>query len=95
MALRKIISLSGKSFVQTEFGLIETSDTNIEMSAYVKVETVSGTKADASANVSFADGNKKFIKTYKFNVDLEGANYIAQAYKHLKTLPEFENAIDC
>lgn len=95
MALRKIISLSGKSFVQTEFGLIETSDTNIEMSAYVKVETVSGTKSKASANVSFADGIKKFIKTYNFKIDLDSGNYIAQAYKHLKTLPEFENAIDC
>lgn len=96
MALRKQISLEGKGFVQTEFGLIETSsDASVQMNAYIKVETVSGTKSDASANVSFADGNKQFLKTYKFNVDLDGANYIAQAYKHLKTLSEFEGAVDC
>ena len=63
MALRKILSLNGKGFVKTEFGLIETSEASIQTNAYVKVETVSGTKADASANVSFVDGNKKFIKT--------------------------------
>lgn len=27
--------------------------------------------------------------------DLNGANPIAQAYAHIKTLPEFENATDC
>lgn len=27
--------------------------------------------------------------------DLEGDNPIAQAYEHLKTLPEFEGAVDC
>jgi hypothetical protein len=27
--------------------------------------------------------------------DIEGANPIKQAYKHLKTLPEFEGATDC
>lgn len=26
---------------------------------------------------------------------LEGSNPIAQAYAYLKTLPEFENAVDC
>ena len=95
MALRKILSLSGKGFVQTEYGLIETSEATIQMNSYVKVETVSGTKSEVSANVSFSDGMKKFIKTYNFAVDLDGENYIAQAYKYLKTLPEFEDATDC
>lgn len=27
--------------------------------------------------------------------DIAGKNPIAQAYEHLKTLPEFQNAIDC
>ena len=34
-------------------------------------------------------------KTYSFVYDLEGANVIAQAYTHLKTLKEFEDAVDC
>ena len=27
--------------------------------------------------------------------DMDGANPIAQAYEHLKTLPEFADAVDC
>jgi hypothetical protein len=34
-------------------------------------------------------------KVYEFTPNLEGANFIAQAYDHLKTLPEFSGAIDC
>jgi hypothetical protein len=34
-------------------------------------------------------------KQYSFVPNLNGANFIAQAYAHLKTLPEFAGAIDC
>jgi uncharacterized protein (UPF0254 family) len=95
MALRKLMSFSGKSYVQTEVGVIEIADAIVQMNAYIKVETVSGTKSTLSVNVSFVDANKKFIKTYVFDVNLDGANYIAQAYEYLKTLPEFEDSIDC
>ena len=37
----------------------------------------------------FADEN------YNCAYDLNGVNPITQAYAHLKTLPEFENAEDC
>jgi hypothetical protein len=32
---------------------------------------------------------------YNFVPSLEGANFIAQAYEYLKTLPEFKGATDC
>jgi hypothetical protein len=32
---------------------------------------------------------------YKFAPNLDGANFIKQAYEHLKTLPEFSGATDC
>jgi hypothetical protein len=32
---------------------------------------------------------------YSFAPDLNGKNFIAQAYEHLKTLPEFAGATDC
>jgi len=35
------------------------------------------------------------IKSFEFPVDLDGPNPIKQAYEHLKTLPEFKDAIDC
>lgn len=36
-----------------------------------------------------------WAKTYSFDYDLNGANVIAQAYDYLKTLKEFEGAVDC
>lgn len=32
---------------------------------------------------------------YVCEYDLHGANPLAQAYQHLKTLPEFADAVDC
>lgn len=35
------------------------------------------------------------VQQYGFSPTLEGDNFIAQAYNHLKALPEFKNASDC
>lgn len=32
---------------------------------------------------------------YYFNLDMEGANPVQQAYDYIKTLPEFSGAEDC
>jgi hypothetical protein len=55
------------------------------------------------SNITFAvnaykDSEIKAYLTSKFyscQYDLEGSNPMAQAYAHLKTLEEFENAVDC
>lgn len=67
--------------------------------AYHRVESVAiqgkdkiyfALKSYASVeNPSFAE------KSYSCNYSLDGANPIAQAYDHLKTLPEFAGATDC
>lgn len=44
---------------------------------------------DSKAAVPFDDFGVKCA------YDLSGANPIAQAYAHLKTLPNFEGAVDC
>lgn len=36
-----------------------------------------------------------YSNAYQFNYDINGENPIKQAYLHLKTLPEFADAIDC
>lgn len=68
----------------------------IEKSVYIKVDTVVATKTSAVAGVSFGktagDGLVTFPKNYRFVVNLNGENFIKQAYEHLKTLPDFENA---
>jgi hypothetical protein len=46
---------------------------------------------------SYLTPNKPFFqeKIITAPYDLNGGNPIAQAYEHLKTLPEFEGAVDC
>ena len=65
---------------------------------YFKVAEISATKNLAKATVhamTKSDGDVIDRKEYTFAPNLDGANFIAQAYEHLKTLPEFEGAIDC
>lgn len=66
--------------------------------AYIKVLQVTSDKENSSALVQVFDSEQKnkinqFFKEYKTN--LSGDNPIKQAYLHLKTLPEFEGAVDC
>jgi hypothetical protein len=44
-----------------------------------------------------ADPSKPFVSESieDASYDLNGGNPIQQAYEHLKTLPEFEGAVDC
>ena len=78
-------------------GVISTSTENQYFKeAYVKVAVVSGDKATATASVIFTlNGEEAMQRSYDFAIDLDGPNFIKQAYEHLKTLPEFEDAIDC
>jgi len=69
--------------------------------AYFRVENVSIAKnemAGATVNVFVSAENTKKpiqVRCYSFDYRLEGNNAIAQAYMHLKSLPEFADAIDC
>jgi hypothetical protein len=86
MALKKQITLKSSFGDDVSF-----SD------AYIKVENVTGNKLQIRADVSI---HKKFNdqivdrKYYAFIPNMD-SNFIAQAYWHLKTLPEFEGATDC
>jgi hypothetical protein len=97
MALRKIIEAEGKSIIQTPTGNIENGIQRVSFSAYVKVIFISGDKNQINANVHFAGDAAQFTKQYQIPVSVEvgSANFIEQAYKHLKTLPEFAGAEDC
>lgn len=97
MALRKIIEAEGKSSVQTSFGAIENGTQKVSFPAYVKVSSISGNKNQITAYVQFSSDVTQFTKEYPVPVSVESgaANFIAQAYAHLKTLPEFAGATDC
>ena len=66
--------------------------------AYIKIENVNGNKTSMRFEVYIYKEKNGFVvdrKSYAFVPTLEGNNFIAQAYEHLKTLPEFEGAADC
>lgn len=71
---------------------------DVELDCYIKVSAVNATKDECLASVAFmenATGRLYFGETYKFQIDMNGDNPLRQAYKHLKTLPEFAGATDC
>jgi hypothetical protein len=97
MALRKIIEIEGKSIIQTSIGNIENGIQRFSFSAYIKVVSISGNKKQVDANVYFKGDNQEFNRQYQIPVSVEtgSANFIAQVYAYLKTLPEFDGAVDC
>jgi hypothetical protein len=72
---------------------------NVQVISYIRVSHVAGNKNEIVANVIFhkddANGESFKAGSYKFTPNMDGGNFIAQAYEHLKTLPEFSSAMDC
>jgi hypothetical protein len=96
MALSKVITITGSSFVRGQDGDVEMGQAQHSFDGYIKVESLSGNKDYQSARVVFKDKEKIiFMKSYGFKPSLDGVNFIAQAYSFLKTLPEFSGAQDC
>jgi hypothetical protein len=82
MALQKTIQFKG----------INVTD------CYIKVWRIEGNKSKISFNVSYSankDSEMFNSELYRCEYDLQGDNPIKQAYKHLKTLPEFADSVDC
>jgi hypothetical protein len=68
------------------------------LDTYVKVSTISiydKTKLHFDTVISTSKGVSAFQGgSYICNYNIEGENPIKQAYLHLKTLPEFADAVD-
>jgi hypothetical protein len=87
MALTKTLDLTD-NFGET----IQFSD------AYIRVELVSTTKTCCFVTYKIfreKAGQELQQKFTNFNVNFDGPNPIKQAYLHLKSLPEFADAVDC
>lgn len=94
MALKKILTVTGQSLLKTQAGILSSGEKTIQIDAYIKVVAVGGDKNEASAEVSLSDGQITLVEHYSFPVDLDGPNFIKQAYEHLKTLNRFSGAED-
>ena len=65
---------------------------------YIKVTRIEGSKLELTVEVSLLPkkgGEPYKVQRVTFVPDLNGSNFIAQAYQFLKTLPEFSDAVDC
>jgi hypothetical protein len=68
--------------------------------AYYRISSFSGDKYKINVKVYIykdadsTSGEPMEIKFYQIPLDINGANFIKQAYAHLKTLPEFADSTD-
>jgi hypothetical protein len=96
MALRSNVTIEASVQKKSEFGILETRVESVTLTdCYIKVDTVKGTKESADALVLFTTPEVEGSRLYSFTPDMDGDNFIKQAYLHLKTLPEFASATDC
>lgn len=97
MALQKTIKVSGNASLQSDGFNISNIQVEKQLNSYIKISNVNGNKKNIEFIVSFLNEGTE-IKFQKFNftptLDSE-YNFIKQAYIHLKTLPEFADAVDC
>lgn len=88
MALQKTLTLKAKG-----------QDVTIN-NAYIRVDKISGSKNHIQAEVSIISSHAQpeettvEVRQCLFTPDLNGSNFIAQAYAHLKTLPDFSGSAD-
>lgn len=87
MALSKQITLT------SNFG-----DDVVFNNAYIKIDNLMGDKTQMRIDVAIHKKQGEQVvgrKNYLFTPDLNGKNFIAQAYDYIKTQPEFAGAADC
>jgi hypothetical protein len=70
--------------------------------AYVRIDSINGTKNKLFMTVGFYSKSNDLMlvahqNLYEFcpNVNDDSQNFIKQGYDYLKTLSEFQSAIDC
>jgi hypothetical protein len=66
--------------------------------AYLQVSKVTSAKDLSTIELGYFKNNSSpllITRYFTFTLDLEGPNPIKQAYEHLKSLPEFADAVDC
>jgi len=82
-----------------EAGIATLNGEMVHVEAYGQVTSASVTKAGSTAHlIVYSDAGKATAveaRFFEFGYDLDGTNPIKQAYEHLKTLPEFADAVDC
>jgi hypothetical protein len=97
MALRKIIQVEGEAFLKSADNIVNLGPQKTAFSAYCKITNIAGNKERGRVTVECKADNYSVSKEYMvaFSVEDDAANFVKQAYLHLKTLPEWADATDC
>jgi hypothetical protein len=78
---------------------ITVADQSITIpNAYIRISNINGSKQLVGMRVQFLsgpDGEVVREQSYTFTPDMNGDNFIKQAYLHLKSLEYFSDATDC
>lgn len=98
MALKKSFTVTGEGYVSDRNMTVKTGEQTVSTGdLYVKVNSVQADKTTVKATVDFLNLDKVGLvmsKSYEFLAEMNGSNFIAQTYEHLKTLPEFAGSTD-
>lgn len=95
MALKQNITLKGRHIVDSELGRITLGKSEVDMDMTIRVISVNGRRDQVTAYVQYLSSEGYMLeRTFDFVPNMDGDNFIKQAYLYLKTLPEFEGAED-
>lgn len=95
MAIKKTSTKVCSAWADFDGAKVAIPSIQVTDTFYVKVEEVTASKRSANAEVSFTGEKATYRKRYAFTPRLDDANFIKQAYEHLKTLDEFAGCEDC
>jgi hypothetical protein len=73
---------------------VSLGEREVSVRLYVKVSFVRATKANGTAHLLISNEDFTQTQTKEFPINLDGPNFIKQAYEHIKTLPEFAGSVD-
>lgn len=95
MAIKLKVSQNAQAWAEVNGVRVSIGDHPVNVELYVKVNLVEATKENGVAHLLVLAGSAAQMQRQDFKISLDGKNFIAQAYDHLKTLPEFAGAEDC
>lgn len=87
MALKKNITTSSGLFIPSAYLRVEN--------VYLEGKTGIAFRIRAYVSADSTDLDAIEERMFRCSYDIESDNPICQAYRHLKTLPEFADATDC
>lgn len=86
-------------YPESGFETVTKKDDYLANNMYVRIDRVSGTKNEQELTVVFKKDRESeplMVKTYTFTPSLDdnAGNLFKQGYDYLKSLPEFDGALD-